>query len=94
MSESNNTVSPLRQRMIDDMTMRKFSAKTQTGYIRIVKNFAEFFGRSPHRADGRGFTPISVAPGQAGHFEHQHQCRHFRTEVFLWHDARAPRCDG
>jgi len=50
MSESINTISPLRQRMIDDMTMRKFSAKTQTGYIRIVKNFAEFFGRSPHRA--------------------------------------------
>jgi site-specific recombinase XerD len=51
MSESNNTVSPLRQRMIDDMTMRKFSPSTQTHYVRVVKNFAEFFGRSPHRAN-------------------------------------------
>jgi len=33
MSDSNNSPSPLRQRMIDDMVMRKLSPKTQTGYI-------------------------------------------------------------
>lgn len=41
------SVSPLRQRMIDDTTMRKLCEQTQTGYIRAVKKFTHFFGRSP-----------------------------------------------
>ena len=34
---TNNTkhISPLRQRMIEDMTMRKLSPRTQTAYIRV-----------------------------------------------------------
>ena len=36
--------------MIDDMTMRKLSAKTQIQYIRAVKKFARFHGRSPDTA--------------------------------------------
>lgn len=47
MSHSNKSVSPLRQRMIDDMTMRKLGDKTQLSYIRAVKRFARFFGHSP-----------------------------------------------
>ena len=43
-------ISPLRQRMIEDMTIRKLGAKTQAGYIRAVKNFAAFLGHSPDRA--------------------------------------------
>jgi len=43
-------ISPLRQRMVDDMTIRKLSAKTQAGYIRAVKGFAAFLGHSPARA--------------------------------------------
>jgi len=50
MSDSNNSPSPLRQRMIDDMVMRKLSPKTQTGYIRHVKKFSEHLGRSPQTA--------------------------------------------
>lgn len=50
MSDSNNSVSPLRQRMIDDMVMRKLSPKTQTGYIRHVRKFSEHLGRSPQTA--------------------------------------------
>ena len=50
MTDSSKSVSPLRQRMIDDMTMRKLQPKTQTGYLRSVKNFTRFFGRSPDRA--------------------------------------------
>lgn len=34
MTKSTKSISPLRQRIIDDMTMRKLSPKTQTGYIR------------------------------------------------------------
>ena len=32
--------------MIDDMTMRKLQPKTQAGYLRSVKNFTRFFGRT------------------------------------------------
>jgi integrase/recombinase XerD len=36
--------------MIDDMRMRKLSSKTQASYIRVVKRFAGFQGRSPDTA--------------------------------------------
>ena len=39
------SISPLRQRMIDDMTARHFSEKAQKDYIRCVKNLAVFLGR-------------------------------------------------
>ena len=40
-------ISPLRQRMIDDMTIRKMASKTQAAYIRAVKNLTVF---------GKGFS--------------------------------------
>jgi integrase/recombinase XerD len=42
--------SPLRQRMIEDMTVRHFKEKVQKDYIRHVKNFTAFLGRSPNTA--------------------------------------------
>lgn len=50
MTHVTQAISPLRQRMIDDMTMRKLKPKTQIGYLRAVKNFANYFGHSPHLA--------------------------------------------
>ncbi len=44
-------ISPFRQRMIDDMSARHFGEKAQKDYIRCVKNFAAFLGRSPETAD-------------------------------------------
>jgi integrase/recombinase XerD len=44
------SVSPLRQRMIEDMTIRNLAPKTQHGYIRTIKQFAAFLGRSPDTA--------------------------------------------
>lgn len=44
------SISPLRQRMIDDMRMRKFGEKTQLDYIRAVRNFTKYLGRSPDTA--------------------------------------------
>ena len=44
------SISPLRQRMIDDMTARHFGEKTQKDYIRCVKNLAAFIGRPPETA--------------------------------------------
>jgi integrase/recombinase XerD len=43
-------ISPLRQRLIDDMNMRRFSRATQHSYIRDVGRFATFLGRSPDTA--------------------------------------------
>jgi integrase/recombinase XerD len=54
MSDQSNhrpAVSPLRQRMIEDMTIRRFGEKTKTDYIRVVREFAIFLGRSPDLAE-------------------------------------------
>ena len=45
-----DTVSPLRQRMIEDMNARKLCAGTQRGHIRSCKRFAAFLKRSPDTA--------------------------------------------
>jgi site-specific recombinase XerD len=45
-------VSPLRRRMLEDMAMRGLREDTQRDYIRSVKNFANFLGRSPDTATG------------------------------------------
>jgi len=50
MTESTRAISPLRQRMIDDMTLRKLGPRTQIAYVRAVKNFTRFFGQSPDAA--------------------------------------------
>ncbi|HWN48697.1 MAG TPA: phage integrase N-terminal SAM-like domain-containing protein [Xanthobacteraceae bacterium] len=51
-------ISPLRRRMIEDMTIRKFAQKTQHDYVQRVKDFASYLNRSPDTAnpeDVRGF---------------------------------------
>lgn len=50
MSDAKENVSPLRCRMIEDMEVRCLVEKTQKDYIRNVKDFAGFFGRSPDAA--------------------------------------------
>ncbi len=70
MSQAEQTVSPLRQRMIEDMNVRKLAPGTQAGYIRAVKKLAKYLGRSPDQAnteDLRRFfvylTENGVSPG-------------------------------
>ena len=43
-------ISPLRQRMLEDMAVRRFGEKTRHDYIRRVTMFAKFLGRSPDTA--------------------------------------------
>ena len=50
MEPSSSAVSPLRQRMIEDMRLRKLEPKTQSAYVRAVRKLAAFIGRSPDTA--------------------------------------------
>jgi integrase/recombinase XerD len=50
MTATTPAISPLRQRMIEDMRMRKFGEKTQLDYVRAVRNFAKYLKRSPDTA--------------------------------------------
>jgi len=65
---SEKPISPLRQRMIDDMTARRFKEKVQKDYVRHVRTFAAFLGRSPDMAtseDVRRFQ-LHMAKQQIG----------------------------
>ena len=66
---SEKPISPLRQRMLEDMSVRRFMLDTQREYIRAVKRLAAFVGRSPDTAtpeELRAFqlhlTEIGVQP--------------------------------
>jgi integrase/recombinase XerD len=59
-------VSSLRQRLIDDMNMRRFSRETQRNYIRDVGRFATFLGRSPDTATADDLRRFQVEQRDAG----------------------------
>jgi integrase/recombinase XerD len=50
MTATTHPISPLRQRMINDMRMRQLPPKTQASYVRTMRQFAGFLGRSPDTA--------------------------------------------
>ena len=50
MTHNTKHLSPLRQRMTEDMSLRNLSPQTQTAYIRAVKNLTCFLGQSPDAA--------------------------------------------
>jgi len=72
MNTTTQAVSPLRQRFLDDMRMRKLSPKTQSAYLRAVIQLNLWLGRSPDTASAedlrcyqlhlvdRGISPISL----------------------------------
>lgn len=53
MNSTTHTLSPLRQRFLDDMRMRKLAAKTQSGYLRTVSRFYDCLKRSPDTATAK-----------------------------------------
>src|SRR5258707_10177345 len=63
---TDEAMSPLRRRMIEDMTIRKLSPKTQQGYIRTIKNLAAFLGRSPDKASFEDVRRFQLHVAQSG----------------------------
>jgi integrase/recombinase XerD len=60
------TVTPLRQRMIEDMNARKLCAGTQRGHIRACKRFAAFLKRSPDTATAEDIRLFQLHLSEAG----------------------------
>src|SRR4029450_14028521 len=59
-------ISPLRRRMIEDMTVRNFVEKTRNDYIRHVKNLTAFLGRSPDTATAEDLRLYRLHLTEAG----------------------------
>ena len=66
MIQSNKSISPLRQRMIEDMSLRKLSVKTQTAYIRAVVKLTRFLGRSPDTATAEDLRLFQLDMSETG----------------------------
>src|ERR1700704_6121144 len=61
-----DAISPLRQRMIEDMNARKLCAGTQTGHIRSCKRFAAFLKRSPDTATAEDIRLFQLHLAETG----------------------------
>src|SRR5499427_320712 len=59
-------VSPLRARMIEDMTVRSFKQDTRRDYVRHVRAFAAFIGRSPDTATAEDLRLFQLHQTQIG----------------------------
>ena len=59
-------VSPLRQRMLEDMAMRGLRSHTQHDYVRFVRSFAAFLERSPDTATAEDIRRFQVHQHESG----------------------------
>src|SRR6516162_6397497 len=89
-SMTDQAISPLRRRMIEDMTIRKFVAKTQHDYVQRVKDFAVFLGRSPSTASKEDAS-FSVASGIERRRHAQDECHRGGAALLFQCDARSAR---
>jgi integrase/recombinase XerD len=63
---SEQPISPLRRRMIEDMSVRNFVEKTRNDYIRHVRTFTAFLGRSPDTATPEDLRRFQLHQTQTG----------------------------
>lgn len=66
MSNTTKPISPLRQRMLEDMMLRKLSERTQTQYIRAVVRFTKYFGHSPDSATAEDLRRFQLHLAETG----------------------------
>src|SRR6202163_3004709 len=63
---STEAITPLRQRMIEDMNARKLCAGTQRGHVRSCKRFAAFLKRSPDTATAEDIRRFQLHLSETG----------------------------
>jgi len=63
---TSSAVSPLRQRMLEDMAMRGLPEKTQHDYIHFVRGFAAFLKRSPDTATAEDIRRFQIYQVESG----------------------------
>jgi integrase/recombinase XerD len=63
---TSSPISPLRRRMLEDMAMRGLREETQRDYIRFVRSFAAFLGRSPETATAEDIRRFQVHQVESG----------------------------
>ena len=90
---SEKPISPLRRRMIEDMTVRNFVEKTHNDYIRRVRTFTAFLGRSPDTATPEDLRLFQLHQTQSRRARAKHQRLGCGAAFLLHRDARPPR-DG
>ena len=86
-------ISPLRRRMIEDMTVRNLSPATQQSYLNAVSKFSRYFARSPDRLgleDVHAFQVHLVARDLVAGAEPDRLC----ATVFLRCDTRPGNSAG
>jgi hypothetical protein len=93
MSET-NAVSPLRQRMIEDMAAGKLSPRTQRSHIHSCGRFAAWLKRSPDTAKPRRRSAFPTAPHRKRREHLQPQSDHDRGTVPVPRYATSPRSGG
>ena len=88
---TNKAISPVRRRLIEDMAIRRLSPKTQYQYIRHVKKFADFLGRSADKATAEDVHRYQLGLDVGGNRQRQRHC----PAVLLQGHPETPRsCRG
>ena len=86
---TDKAMSPLRRRMIEDMTIRKLAPKTQHDYVQRVKDFAAFLSRSPATASKEDVRRYQLHLTFERRTHAQDQQHRISAAVLLRRDARS-----
>ena len=84
-------ITPLRRRMIEDMSVRHFASKTQHDYIRTVMKLTRFLGRSPDTATNEDTPSFPVALDREPRGRADYQLHRLGVAVLFHRDARSGR---
>ena len=88
---TDEAMSPLRRRMIEDMTIRKFTAKTQHDYVQRIKNFCCIPRSITRHCELRGRTQLPAASGCERRRRADPQPKRLDATVLFQGHARARR---
>ena len=92
-------MTPLRQRMIEDMQLRNFAPATQRQYIHYVAGFASYYGTSPEKLDLEAIRQYELhllherklAPDSINTFVSAVKFLYLVTLEMPWGDEQFPR---